>query len=213
MPDRVSPVRASPSCSRGHSFRGINDPEDSSLQGIRCPEDAPPSESITTWDQLFPSRARRLQQPASLISTYIHGIRYTARSSRVSNVATTPTLVQIVTECSRNHSRNQEHNPNRYKRITTCRSCDYWNLHDSHCQWSLSGYIYTRRSTKRELPHIYHQHFSYHLHFPHKDQPPEKRRDKTLKIQRILFLKQLSHCNLRLQQSSNSAEFIVTSWK
>ena len=83
--------------------------------------------------QSFPSRARRSHHPTSFISTYIHGIRYVARSSHVSNVATTPTSAQTITDGSRNYSRNQGHNLSRYERIATCRSCGYWNPHDPHC--------------------------------------------------------------------------------
>ena len=128
-------LRTSPNCFRGHStFRGINGPEDTH----------PSEESTASWtllllralpfqDQSFRSRARQPQQQISLISAYIHRVRYVARSSHVSNVATTPTSAQDVTEGSRNHCRNQEHYPGRYEKIVMCRSCGYWNLHDPHC--------------------------------------------------------------------------------
>jgi len=60
-----------------------------------------------------------------LISAYIYGVCYTARSFHVSNVVTTPTPMRTVTESSRNHSHHQGQNPSCYKRIT-CRSCSYW---------------------------------------------------------------------------------------
>jgi len=99
--------------------------------------------------EINPSWARWPQQPTSLISAYIHGVCYVVGSSHVLNVATTPTSAQTVIEGSRNHSRNKEHNPDCYKKIATCRSCSYWNSHIPHCQWRLSGYIYTGRSTKK----------------------------------------------------------------
>ena len=71
------------------------------------------------------SRARRTQQPTSLISAYIHGVHYVARSSHISNVTTTPTSAQTVIEGSRNHSCNQRHNPGRYEGIATCRPYGY----------------------------------------------------------------------------------------
>jgi len=170
-------------------------------------EDTPPSEESTAprtlllpkasppRDSSFPSRARRSQQMTSLISAYIHGICYAVRSSHISNIATTPTSVQIVTKSSRNHSRHQGYNPSRCEGIIMCRSYDHWNLRDPHGQWRLLEYIYTRRSMKKETQ-------TNHQHLPRKKE--KKERDQTLRIQRILLLKPLSHCNLRLEQSSNS---------
>jgi len=42
------------------------------------------------------------------MSAYIHRVRYVARSSHVSNVATTPTSAQMITKGSENHIRNWE---------------------------------------------------------------------------------------------------------
>ena len=122
----------------------------SSFRGIRCPEDASPFENIATLRPVLPSRVRWLLQPTSLVSTYIYGVCYAARSSHVSNVATTPTPTRTVTENSRNRSRHQGQNPSYYRRITTRRSCNYWNPHYPHCQWSLPGYIYTEEEGEGE---------------------------------------------------------------
>jgi len=62
--------------------------------------------------------------------------------SHISNIAITSTSVQTVTEDSWNYSRNHKHNPGCYKGIATCRSCNYWNLHESHSQWRLRVYIH-----------------------------------------------------------------------
>ena len=67
-------------------------------------------------DQSFPFRTRRPQQPISLISAYIHGVRYAARSSHISNIGTTSTSAQTVIEGSRNHSHNQGNSPTSYER-------------------------------------------------------------------------------------------------
>ena len=81
----------------------------SSFRGIHCPEDTP-SESVAILRSILPVTSKTMQQPTSLISTYIHGVHYAARLSHVSNVATTLTSAQTVIEGSRNHSRNHEHN-------------------------------------------------------------------------------------------------------
>ena len=158
----------------------------------------------------FPSRARQPQQTTSLISAYIHEVSYTARSSHISNVATTPTSVQNITVGSGNHSRNQGHNPNHYERIATCKSCAYWNP-QTHTTNENSLGIYTLGDRRREEYKTSHKKLIPQT-LLHKDQPPDKRRDQSLKIQIILLLKSLSHYNLRLPQSSNSTEFTVTSW-
>ena len=155
-------------------------------------------------DQSFSSRARRPQQLTSLISAYIHGVRYAAKSSHISKI-TTPISVQTVTERSKNHSRNQGHNPSCYERIATCRSCGYCNPHDPHCQWRLPRYIYTGRETKirdspREIPPT----------IPHKDRPLGKK-ESDPKDPEDLPPQTIVHCNLRLPQSSSSAKFTVTS--
>jgi len=46
--------------------------------------------------------------------------------------ATTHIPMWTVTQISRNHFSNQEHNPSRYEKISTCKSCGYRNLHKSH---------------------------------------------------------------------------------
>jgi len=147
MPNRASfSLRASPN-SRGHSFRGINDPNELIPPRNPLPRGRSFRES-PVQDQSFPSRARRPQQPTSLIYADNHGVRYAAKSSHISNAATTPTSAHTVIE-SRNHSRNQGHNPDRYERIATRRSCGYWNLHDPHRQWRLPS-IYTVGDRQRK---------------------------------------------------------------
>ena len=88
---------------------------------------------------LFQRRDSHLEQDGRsnrphLIFAYIHGVCYAVRASHISTIAITPTSGQTITEGSRNYSRNQERNPDRYEGITTCRSCDYWNAYDPHYQ-------------------------------------------------------------------------------
>jgi len=100
----------SPSRSQGHSVsRRVNHPDDTHPSE----ESAPPRTLLLPrasplQDKSFPSWARRPQLQTLLISTYIHGVCYVARSSHVSNVAITPALMRTVTEGSRNCSRYQE---------------------------------------------------------------------------------------------------------
>jgi len=54
-------------------------------------------------------------------------------------------LTRAVTDSNRYSSSNQGQNLNHYRRITTCRSCSYWNLQDPHWQLKLLGYIITGR--------------------------------------------------------------------
>jgi len=58
---------------------------------------------------------------------YLYEVRYAARSSHISHVTATSTPTRIVTKSDSNRSHNQEQNPNRYERIESCRSCNYWN--------------------------------------------------------------------------------------
>jgi len=54
---------------------------------------------------------------------------------------TTLASARTVAESSRYHSDNQGQNLNHYIRIAMRRTCSYWNLHDTHYQWKLPGYI------------------------------------------------------------------------
>jgi len=122
-----------------------------SSRGNNCPEDSPSFENIATLRLVLPSRARWLLQSTPLIFAYIYIVCYAATSSHVLNVATILTPMRTVIEGSRNRSRHQGQNSSCYGRISTCRSCNYWNPHDPHHQWSLPGpwYIYMKRREKR----------------------------------------------------------------
>ena len=117
MPSEASSWRTLPSCFRGHSsFRGINDPEDTHpFEKFTASRTLLLPKKLPLQNQSFLFRVRRPQQLSSLISDYIHGARYAAISSHVSNVATTPASAQAVTWGSRNHSRNQGHNSGHWK--------------------------------------------------------------------------------------------------
>ena len=88
---------------RGHSSREHRHSETSSL----------------SW-------ARWLLQPTLLIFAYIYRVSYTASTSHVSNIATTPKLTWTIIKSSRNRSRHQGHNPSRSRRIVMCISYSYW---------------------------------------------------------------------------------------
>ena len=103
---------------RGHSFS----------REIHCPEDAPPFESVATPRSILSVPSKMTASTDKLISSYIHGVRYTARSSYVSNIPMTPTPTRTITESSRNCFHHQGQNPNRYRRITMSRSCRYWSM-------------------------------------------------------------------------------------
>ena len=90
-------LRISPSCSRWYSFRRINGPDDTyPSKESTAPKTLLFARVSPFQDQSFLFRARWLQQPISFISVYIHGVRYAARSSHVSNVATTPISAKTV---------------------------------------------------------------------------------------------------------------------
>jgi len=107
----------------------------------------------------------------------------------------TPTSAQTVIEGNGNHSQIQEHNPDHYERIATCRSGGYWNPHDSHCQCRLLGYICTGRSTKKGVAH----------------QKIVENKKETSPKRLTIFSS--NHCSMRLPLSSSSAKFTVTYWK
>ena len=84
--------------------------------------------------QLLSLRARQLQQPTLLIFTFnsatrtllIHVVSYVVRSSDVLNVATTLALEWTITDGSRNHSNNQEHNPSSYEKNLNMQILQLW---------------------------------------------------------------------------------------
>jgi len=180
----------SPNCSRGH----FSSKESTALRKLILSRNPLPRGHSLFWElrhskiSYFPSRTRRPQQPTSLISAQIYRVRYVARSSHVSNIITTHTSAQSLTEDRANHSRNQGHNLSHYERFQ-CGDHAVIEICMTHTANEDSPSIHTlgidEKKGRPRPPTL-----------PHKDQPPEKRRDQTIKILRILLLTPLSHYNL-----------------
>ena len=106
-----------------------------------CPEDTHSSENIFDRNQLFqPKQVDHCNQHRD--SAYTYGVIYAARSSHVSHATTTPNPAQTVIESDNNRSHNQGQNSSCYERITTYRSCSYWNRMTHTANESSPG-IYT----------------------------------------------------------------------
>jgi len=139
----VSLYKKTSCCSRGYSFS----------RGINCLEDAPPSENVVPKTRFsIPSKATAVTNSID-IHIYLWNPLYHQITSCF-NITMTPILARTVIESNRNRSRNQGKNPNHYERITTCRSCSYWNAHDPHYHWRLTGYKYTGRWARKRVKNI-----------------------------------------------------------
>ena len=101
--------------SRGHS----------SVQRLNCHEITPPSKSITIPMSILPVPGKT--EAADLLNHRVHSWRSLRRQIIPRFKRATLIPMQIVTENSRNHSYNQEHNTCRYEEISTRKSCDYEN--------------------------------------------------------------------------------------
>ena len=104
------------------------------IQRLNCPEITPLSESFTI------PRSTLLISDKTDAATKLFDHRLHSRRLLRRQViphfkhTTTPIPTQAITENSRNHSCNQEHNPGHYKEVSTCKSYGYENPYDSRQQ-------------------------------------------------------------------------------